>query len=107
MPRREDIRGVIFCNKVRKFNPNFGKSHNNRAKKITTELIIKIVFDCLKLLLSELSILSTALLVLLISFVFKNGRNIHITNKIKTKKRIRRTIKIYFWILMPKRFQLM
>ena len=91
--------GIIFCNKARKFIPSFGKSHKNKANKSITEIIIKIVFGCLKVLLSEF-IISSNLFFLFPLFVFKNGLNIHIMNKIKTKKRIRRTIKRYFLFLV-------
>ena len=100
MPLNEDIRGIIFCNKPRKFIPSFGKSQKAKAIKIVTITIIKILFNCLNLLWSEFSILSTASLVLVLSFVFKNGLKIHITNKIKIIKSIRRTIIICFPFLV-------
>ena len=90
---------MIFWNNERRFIPSFGKSHKNKANKSTTEITIKTVFGCLKVLLSEFIIFSNLLFFSSPFFVFKNGRNIHIMNKIKTKKRIRRTIKdtFYFW----------
>ena len=45
-------------------------------------IIIKILFGCLKLPRSELSILLTVSLVLILAFFFKNGLKIHIKNKI-------------------------
>lgn len=96
MPRREDIKGIIFCNKAGKFIPSFGKSHKTIDNKNIAVIIIKKLLDCLKLLPSELSSLSIVSLFLLLPFVFKNGSNIHITNKIKTIRRTRRNIKISF-----------
>ena len=101
MPRSDDIMGIIFCIKPREVIPSFGNSHKNTANKSTTEIIIKIVFGCLKLLLPELIISSNLLVFLFTFFVFKNGHNIHIINKIKkAKKRIRRIIKRYFLFLV-------
>ncbi len=95
MLRREDIIGIIFCNKPKKLIPNFGRSQIITANKIKAPIINKMVFLFLRLLRSGSSILSIVCLVLLLSFILKNGRNSHNTNKIRIIKRIRRTIKIF------------
>ena len=60
----------------------------------------KKVFGCKEVLLSEFIISSNLLFFSFPFFVFKNGRNIHIMNKIKIKIRIRRTMKRYFLFLV-------
>ncbi len=70
------------------------------ANKITAIMIIKVVFCCLNLLRSESRILFNESLFFILSFVLKNGLNIHATNKIRINKRIRRTIKIYSLFLV-------
>tara|TARA_X000000950_G_C13454456_1_gene473276 strand:+ start:46 stop:342 length:297 start_codon:yes stop_codon:yes gene_type:complete len=95
MPRSEDTMGIIFCDKERKFIPSFGKSQKAKATKIIA-VIIETLFRLLKLSSPDLSILFTVSLVLLLRFFLKNGLKIHITNEIKTTKRIRRTIKNIF-----------
>ena len=92
--RRENIIGTIFCNKVTTFTPNFGKSHTNKTNKKIAIIIRKIVFICLNLTLLGVSILLILFLVLLLSFVFKNGRNNDIANNIKISRRISRIIEI-------------
>ena len=94
--------GIIFCNKARKFIPSFGKSQKANAIKIVAIIIIEILFGLLKSLWLELIILFTVSLVLLLRFVFKNGLKSHTTNKIKTIKRIMRTIIICFPLLLIK-----
>ena len=54
MALKEDTTDITFCNKTRKFIPNFGKSHTNKTNKIKMPKIIKAVFDCLNLFRSEL-----------------------------------------------------
>ena len=54
MPLREYTTDITFCNKTRKFIPNFGKSHTNKTNKIKMPIIIKAVFDRLNLFRSEL-----------------------------------------------------
>ena len=70
--------------------PNFGKSHTIKTNKRIAVIIRKIVFDRLSLTLLGISIL----LVLLLSFLFKNGRINDIANIIKINKSISRAIKI-------------
>tara|TARA_E500000075_G_scaffold133770_1_gene148543 strand:+ start:798 stop:1088 length:291 start_codon:yes stop_codon:yes gene_type:complete len=94
--------GIIFCNKARKFIPSFGKSQKANAIKIVAIIIIETLFGLLKSLWLELIILFTVSLVLLLRFVFKNGLKSHTTNKIKTIKRIMRTIIICFPLLLIK-----
>ena len=87
MPLSEDIRGISSLNKARKFIPSFGKSHTKKAIKIITVVIINVInviFFCLKLLLSELSVPFT--LSLFLPFSLKTGSNIQAINKIKIIK---------------------
>ena len=106
MPRKEDIIGIIFCNKPKKLIPNFGRSQTTNAINNTAIITIKAVFCCLKLLPLASRIFSTVSLVLLLSFVFKNGRNIHAANKIRINKRIIRIIKIFSLFLVASKFEL-
>ena len=96
-----------MCNKPKKFIPNFGRSQTAKASKLKAPNIIKPVFGGLKLLRSESRILSTVFLVLLLSFVLKNGLNIHTTNKIRIIKRIRRIINTFSLFFAASKYKIL
>lgn len=91
MPRSEDIMGITLCNNDSAFIPNFDKINTITANKIAA-IKIRNVFDCLILLLFELSILFNALVCALLSFFLKKGHSIHIIIKINIIKRTMRAI---------------